>query len=166
MYTFLFLNGQYTPVVCPFDCILCQLTTNFPLHVQALFSPHLSFFFLSFVFSLPTGKAIPKHRCLLSWEKNYGILDLNSLFNLYFYFYSSYMHWMSVYYHYAKFLSTSSLITSAWTTFCPQKLLPLHFIILSLKIFTAFPISILLYIFIALNLAVPTILEICLRLSI
>lgn len=69
MYTFLFLSGQYTPVVCPSECVLCQLTTNLPLHVQALFPRNLSFFFLSLIFSLPTGKAIPKHRCLLSWEK-------------------------------------------------------------------------------------------------
>lgn len=35
----MFLNGQYTPVACPFDRISCQLTTNFPLHVHALFFP-------------------------------------------------------------------------------------------------------------------------------
>lgn len=125
-----------------------------------------SFLLFSLIFSLLTGKALPIHWCLLSWEIPPGILDLNFVFNLYFNFYSSYMHCMSVYYHCFKFLSTSFLITSAWSTFCSQKLLPLNVVILSLKIFRAFPISILLYIFIALNLAVLTILEISLCLSI
>lgn len=31
-YTILFLNGQYIPVVCPFDHTLCQLTANLVLH--------------------------------------------------------------------------------------------------------------------------------------
>ena len=33
------------------------------------FFPHLSFSFLSLIFSLLIGKALPKHWCLLSWGK-------------------------------------------------------------------------------------------------
>lgn len=128
------------------------------------FSP--SFFPLSTHLFTPYWQSPPNTLVSIIIRNSPGILDLNFVFNLYFNFYSSYMHCMSVYYHCFKFLSPSFLITSAWSTFCSQKLLPLNVVILSLKIFRAFPISILLYIFIALNLAILTILEISLCLSI
>lgn len=102
---------------------------------------------------------------IMQKNKN-GSSDLSFFFKLYFNSYSSYTHWMTVYYHCVKGLWTSFPITSAWTTFCPQKSLPLTDVILSLKNFRAFPISILLYILIALYLAVSTILETCFYLSI
>lgn len=160
----MFLNGQYTPVACPFDRISCQLTTKSSLPVHALFSPIFPSLF-THLFT-PYWQSPPNTLVFIIMRNPPGILDLNFVFNLYFNFHSSYMHWMSVYYHCFKFLSTSFLITSAWSTFCSEKLLPLNVVILSLKIFRAFPISILLYIVIALNLAVLTILEISLCLSI
>lgn len=116
---------------------------NSPMIFKSFHSSISIYFFFQSPFHSLSAKSSQNIVLLSSVKK--GILGLSFLFNVYFHFFSSYTHWISIYYLCVKLLSTSFLIISTWTMFSPQKSLPLNGVMMALRIFRAFTISMHLY---------------------